>query len=115
MVESEELDSNSAPKNGENNEFKFKCCAKKCTVMIRLNCHSVFHNSCSERSANKFKIIGNGKVMCCEINNEVNKTSIKSELQKAKLEIEYLKKLVEEMTNKNTILKENNFNSNYFS
>lgn len=100
---------NESDTTSDTSKLLFKCCAKKCSVVVCINCYSVFHKSCSERILNNKKLqkIDDNKVICCE---GVNPLSYNSNDQNVKfqMEINLLKKLLLEMEDKNTILKENN-------
>ena len=98
-------DGKSSEKNCETEELKFKCCGKKCAVMVCVNCYSVFHNSCSTRL--KIKKLDETKVICCEL-NPMEQKIIDINYKKLELELQLVKKLMAEMEDKNNILKENN-------
>lgn len=123
-----ECESESSKKSGKtgskNTECVFKCCGKKCSVVVCRNCDTPYHKSCSTRLPNITPVSG-GKVECCpSINtnqdkaekyagqksdpNEEADINVKHENEKLRIEVEYLKMLVREITEKNEILKENN-------
>lgn len=88
--------------NCENNSEKvFKCCSKSCKVCICNRCFAIFHESCIKRMKN-VKIINERMIECCDKKSEDE--SDKDEYKSLKVEIHYLKLLVEEMRDKNNVL-----------
>lgn len=96
---------NAESDTGDSSKLFFKCCSKKCSVMVCINCYSVFHKSCSDRAVKKLQKLDDYKVICCEGVKPLINTDQISKLQ---MENNLLKKLLLEMEDKNTILKENN-------
>lgn len=96
--------------------IKFKCCVKKTSsTFFCINCEEVYHGGCAKRKNIKF--IGKSRVMCCEvapkdvIDGNVNKENClfsKYENDKLTQHISLLNRLLNEMSDKNIILKENN-------
>ncbi|XP_045463871.1 uncharacterized protein LOC123673435 [Harmonia axyridis] len=85
---------------GISGDKSFKCCTKPCKVCICRNCSAIFHHSCTKRMKN-IKIINEKTVECCEAKNEDDNEGYRSEIKSLKMEIHYLKLLVEEMRDKN--------------
>ncbi|KAK9873820.1 hypothetical protein WA026_002178 [Henosepilachna vigintioctopunctata] len=96
----------------ENRSTKmFKCCSKSTRIFVCKNCYSIFHDSCMKRNKN-IKIVGESVVECCTavINSEMDfiPEIQNEEINQLKLEVKYLKMLVEEIKDKNKILSMNN-------
>lgn len=105
MAGDEYISDSETVKSDGNNENVMKCCKKPCSVLVCVNCFSVFHKSCAGRMQN-LEYIGDGRVKCCEkVINEKEENLYKDHY---KMEISYLKKLLEEVIDKNNILKMNN-------
>lgn len=81
------------------------CCSKKCTVLVCVNCYSLFHKSCSERMGKKLQKVDEHKVICCEKENIFFDSR---EVHKLQIENRLLSKLITEIEDKNAVLKENN-------
>lgn len=77
----------------------FKCCAKPCKVCMCRNCYSIFHDSCTRRLKN-VKVINDKTIECCDAKNNDETEGDKAEIQALKVEVHYLKLLVEEMREK---------------
>lgn len=79
-----------------------KCCKKKTSAVVCVNCGGVFHKSCATRDwAGKVKFIDETRLICCEVESEVkDRVSVD-------MEIGYLKRLVSELEKKNILLEEN--------
>lgn len=103
--------------NPEKDARRFKCCARKvCRAYFCINCDEIYHGSCAKRKNIKF--LSRSRVLCCDLppkslttNSRVEKEEsirIKCENDKLKNEIVLLNKLISEMSDKNSILKENN-------
>lgn len=95
----------------------FKCCVKKsCNVTVCINCYAIYHNSCLARNGKIKRKIDETKIECCVPDNKVagmsvnnnNDEILRMEKSKMNMEIEYLKRMVEELVDKNNILKQNN-------
>lgn len=89
----------------------FKCCSKATKTCICKNCLSIFHDSCVKRNKN-VKIVSEMIVECCTTakNDEIkpNPEDQNEEVNQLRLEVKYLKILVEEMKDKNNVLSINN-------
>lgn len=90
------------------NQGKFKCCiTKECSVKICIKCLSIYHRSCAERLT--LKVIDFNKVICCgKDETQITVDHEPANKEKMDLEINYLKKLLEENEEKISVLKENN-------
>lgn len=87
-------------------EPKMKCCATKdVSVYVCINCLSMFHKSCLKRCP-YIKVINENRVVCCQ-NISSNKLT-ETQVDKIMMENNYLKQLINEMQDKNNILKVNN-------
>lgn len=89
----------------------FKCCKNKNTsVVICVKCGNPFHNSCASRDwAEKLVFLDKSRVICCDVQAqecEVNDGDVGLN-ETSPENIKYLKRLVDELTDKNRILQEN--------
>lgn len=112
MAGESDCESESGAKDGKTPGFQ--CCVKKkCNVCVCINCSAIYHNSCVKRMGKIKRIIDETKIVCCTSEDWAGNDKIESklfEIEKAKMsiEIEYLKKLLNESADKNNILKQNN-------
>ena len=91
-----------------------KACRREEPTFLRLrnikdmgSCLSIYHRSCAERLT--LKVIDCNKVICCgKENTQITVDHEPANKEKMDLEINYLKKLLEEMEEKISVLKENN-------
>lgn len=91
----------------------FQCCVKKnCSVCVCINCFAIYHSSCVKRNGKIKTIIDDTKIVCCNSDlagsESYESKLFKIEKEKMNMEIEYLKKLLEEISEKNDILLQNN-------
>ena len=111
MSDESDGDSESSSKNAKKSGFK--CCVKKnCSVCVCINCFSIYHNSCVKKMGRIKKVIDDTKIECCTPAKVAGNGEIievyKVEQSKLNMEIQYLKQLLEELNDKNNILKQNN-------
>ncbi|KAG5867076.1 hypothetical protein JTB14_034986 [Gonioctena quinquepunctata] len=84
-----------------------KCCnSKKCSVYVCINCFAVYHQSCAKRYPN-IKIIGETKVTCCS-SEKMAENGDKQKQMCLELENRYLRELIDEIKDKNMVLRMNN-------
>lgn len=104
-----------APSETEEKGFKMKCCiTKSVSVYVCVQCFSFFHKSCIKRNS-KLKLLGENKVICCpkDTSENSNKESVdrmvlEHQLEKAETQNFYLSQMLDEVKDKNNILKINN-------
>ncbi|CAG9762760.1 unnamed protein product [Ceutorhynchus assimilis] len=90
----------------------FKCCSKKsCSVCVCINCFSIYHNSCVKRLGKIKTKIDDTKIECCQrqdSNLKKHDELHKMEVSKMTMEIQYLKRMLDELADKSNVLKQNN-------
>lgn len=114
MADESDVQFGSQSENDEK-EVKMKCCVTKdVSVYVCIRCYSLFHRSCLKRNQN-VEILYENKVVCCKgqddgslSENSLGNAEKKSEMEKVMLENIYLKQILEEVKDKNEILKLNN-------
>lgn len=103
-------------------ERNFKCCVKKSckAIYFCVNCEEIYHGSCAKRK--NYKFISKSRIICCatapatddnipDANLNLNKEEfirMKCKNDELSGQIVLLQKLIDEMSDKNAILKENN-------
>lgn len=102
--------SENVSENGEEtaeNAGVMKCCGKRNSVYVCVNCLGITHKSCAKRMSSNLKVNDDGvTAICCDRPSEAIRRD--EEVKKMSMEIEYLKRLVAEMMDKNDILKLSN-------
>ncbi|KAG5894053.1 hypothetical protein JTB14_037895 [Gonioctena quinquepunctata] len=97
--------------NKKENGPKFKCCETKlCKVVVCSNCSAAYHYSCAERIGNvklQSELGGILTFTCCQPKTE-GEYSENVKILRLTLENNMLRQLLEEVRDKNLILKENN-------
>lgn len=99
--------SNEQSKDDVPGKFAFSCCRKKFSgVIVCVKCGGLYHYSCATRDwSGKVVFIDKTRVICCDVPDKSEVGGVAAD-EKTDL-IECLKRLVEELTDKNRILQEN--------
>lgn len=121
MVENRGIPASQGGTDTSSTEVKFRCCSKKCTVYVCVRCFATYHISCGARF--KFTELDGNKVICCRSQSDgdggsggsstggaaqtADITPVDSD-ERFVMQITLLKKLVDEISDKNTILKDCN-------
>lgn len=121
MVENKGIPASQGGTDTSSTDVKFRCCSKKCTVYVCVRCFATYHISCGARF--KFTELDGNKVICCPSQSDgdggsggsssgvaaqtADITPVDSD-DRFVMQITLLKKLVDEISDKNTILKDCN-------
>lgn len=102
--------SESVSESGDETSELMRCCAKKCAVNVCVHCFAIYHKSCSDRNK-KVKYIGDNKVICCVASenggDEGMADNTRKEVNTLLGENELLRRIIKEMSDKNSLLSEN--------
>lgn len=106
----EDSDDQSTKSGSVSGDRVYKCCSKVCKSLICVNCLGLYHKSCARRASN-IKFNEDSTITCCpnltNINNPNNSTN-EAELERLKLENQYLKQLLLEKDEINQLLRDKN-------